>query len=192
MLVSNNNAIFNTVDATATLTADATANSLAFNQNATVAGSATLTVPFVAVAADVAATISAPTADALIKTGAGTLTLGSSRTDATTLSEGTLELSGTASLDWTKFTLGTDAAKPVTLDFGETATLASVPATWYVGNVANITSTVVKAGGDWTFSNDVRVGSGAGSVASFYHKGGTISALRLFVGDDNNKMNIDN
>ena len=182
----NNNAIFSTADAEATLAADVTANSLVFNANATISGSSTLTVPSVTVASGVAATISAPTAGTLEKTGAGTLTLGSSRTDATTLSEGALELSGTASLDWTKFTLGTDAAKPVTLEFGPTATLSPVPATLYVGNVANITSIVVKAGGDWTFSNDVRVGSGAGSVASFYHKGGTISASRLFVGDDIN------
>lgn len=183
----NNNAIFNTANATATLTANAEANSLAFNADATIDGSATITVPAVSVDSGVSAIISAPTAGALAKIGAGTLTLTENRTDAaTTLSEGTLELSGTASLDWTKFTLGTDAAKPVTLEFGTTATLSPVPATWYVGNVANITSTVVKAGGDWTFSNDVRVGSGAGSVASFYHKGGTISALRLFVGDDNN------
>ena len=181
----HNNAIFNTADAIATLTADATANSLTFTQNATVAGSATLTVPTVSVAADVSATISAPTAGALAKIGAGTLTLTENRTDAaTTLSEGTLELSGTASLDWTKFTFGTDAAKPVTLEFGEAATLASVPATWYIGNIAGITSTVVKNGGDWRASTAVRVGSAAGT-ASFYHKGGSLTTGRLIVGDDN-------
>ena len=114
----NNNAIFNTADATATLTADATANSLTFNQNAIVAGSATLTVPTVSVATDVSATISAPTAGALTKTGAGTLTLGSSRTEQTTVSEGTLAMASGATLDVTKLTLGTDPAKPVSLNLG--------------------------------------------------------------------------
>ena len=181
----NNNAIFNTANAAATLDANASANSLAFSANATIGGAATLTVPSVSVAADVSATISAPTAGALAKIGAGTLTLTENRTDAaTTLSEGTLELSGTASLDWTKFTFGTDAAKPVTLEFGEEATLASVPATWYIGNIAGITSTLVKNGGDWSARTAVRVGSAAGT-ASFYHKGGSLTMGRLIVGDDN-------
>lgn len=180
----NNNAIFTTANATVTLDEDATADSLAFNADATVSGSSTLTVPTVSVAPGVAATISAPTAGALEKTGAGTLTLGSSRSETTTLTEGTLALSGTASLNWSSFTLGTDSAKPVTLDFGETATLASVPATWYIGNIAGITSTVVKNGGAWTASTAVRVGSAAGT-ASFYHKGGSLTTARLMVGDDN-------
>ena len=125
----------------------------------------------------------------LVKDGSGefvTSKTGQTYAGGTLLSEGTLGLAGTASLDWSAFTLGTDPAKPVMLDFGPTATLSPVPDTWYVGNVANITSTVVKAGGDWTFSGDVRVGSGAGSVASLYHTGGTISAAQLMVGDDNN------
>ena len=125
----------------------------------------------------------------LVKDGSGefvTSKAGQTYTGGTLLSEGTLGLAGTASLDWSAFTLGTNPAKPVMLDFGPTAALSPVPATWNIGNVANVTSTVVKAGGDWTFSGDVRVGSGAGSVASFYHNGGTISAARLMVGDDNN------
>ena len=179
----HNNAIFNTAGATATLTENAEANSLAFSKPATVAGSATLTVPSVVVAADVSATISAPTAGALEKTGAGILTLASSRTDATTLSEGTLELSGTASLDWTKFTFGTDPAKPVTLEFGTTAAFSSVPSTWKIGNEANITSTIVKNGGDWTASNIV-IGNANGASTTFINDGGNLMAEDYFrVGD---------
>ena len=179
------NAIFNNPGATATIAADASAASLAFNADATIAaGGGTLSVPLVSVASSVSATINAPTSGSLTKTGAGTLTLGSSRTDATTLSEGTLALSGTASLNWSNFTFGTDPAKPVVLDFGPTATLSSVPATWYIGNVANRTATVVKNGGDWTASTAVRIGSAAG-IASFYHKGGTLTTGRIIVGDDN-------
>ena len=112
-----NNAIFSTANSTATLAANASPAKIEFSADATVDGSATLTAPAVSVASDVAATIAAPTAGALEKTGAGTLTLGSSRTEQTTLSEGTLKMSA-AALDATKLTLGTDAAKPVTLDYG--------------------------------------------------------------------------
>ncbi|MBR3776959.1 MAG: hypothetical protein IKL02_05120 [Kiritimatiellae bacterium] len=110
-----NNAIFNTAGATATLIKDAKANSLVFNQNATVDGSETLTVPFVAVATDVSATISALTDGALTKTGAGTLTLTQNRTAATTVTEGTLTMDGATIAD---LTLGTDSGAPVTFDYG--------------------------------------------------------------------------
>ena len=125
-----NNAIFNTAGATATLAADATAASLAFNASATIAGSSTLTVPSVSVVSSVTATISAPTSGALEKTGAGTLTLGSSRTDATTLSEGTLKMLDGATVS--SLTLGTDdATKPVTFDYGG-QTLGLNPSTYLV------------------------------------------------------------
>ena len=179
----NNNAIFNTADATATLTADAEANSLAFNQNATVAGSATLTVPTVSVAADVSATISAPTAGALAKIGAGTLTLTENRTDAaTTLSEGTLALTGTASLDWSKFTFGTDPAKPVRLDFGPEATVSGIAAsaTWNVGDCASITSVLFKAGGNWA-NKHFTVGRASGAVTTFINAGGDMMAESYFM-----------
>ena len=56
------NAIFNTPGATATLAADASAASLAFNEDATLAaGGGTLSVPLVSVASSVSATINAPT-----------------------------------------------------------------------------------------------------------------------------------
>ena len=177
----NNNAIFNTADATATLTADVEANSLAFNQNATVAGSATLTVPTVSVAADVSATISAPTAGALAKIGAGTLTLTQSRAAATTISEGTLTMSGNGTtIDWSNFTLGTDAAKPVTLRFENGAALAAIPSSWYVGDVPGVTATLVKDGGDWAAPSDLVIGRKAGATTTFIHKGGTLSVARYF------------
>lgn len=180
----NNNAIFSTADAEATLAADVTANSLVFNANATISGSSTLTVPSVTVASGVAATISAPTAGTLEKTGAGTLTLGSSRTDATTLSEGTLELSGSASLDWSAFTFGTDPAKPVTLDFGPTAAFSSVPSTWKIGNEANITSTIVKNGGDWTTPTHIVIGNANGASTTFINESGNFTSSGNFrVGD---------
>ena len=102
---------------TVTLGADASALSATFNADATIAaGGGTLTVPAVTVASGAIATINAPTAGALEKDGAGTLTLGSSRSDATTLSEGTLVMAPGATL--AALTLGTDAAKPVTFDYG--------------------------------------------------------------------------
>ena len=110
-----NYAVFATGD-TVTLGADVAAISATFNADATIAaGGGTLTVPVVDVGSGVSATIAAPTAGALEKTGAGTLTLGSSRADtATTLTEGTL----VANAPVGTLTLGTDAAKPVTFDYG--------------------------------------------------------------------------
>ena len=113
-----NNAIFSTANATANLAANAAASEVRFTADATVSGSATLTAAKVNVADGVSATISAPTASAIEKTGAGTLTLGASRTDQTTLSEGTLAMANGATVDSAKLTLGTDAAKPVTFDYG--------------------------------------------------------------------------
>ncbi len=111
-----NNAIFDDAS-TVTLGANVTAVSATFNADATIAaGGGTLTVPAVTVASGVSATIAAPTAGALEKTGAGTLTLGASRDDATTLSEGTLAMSPDATL--AGLILGTDSAKPITLDYG--------------------------------------------------------------------------
>ena len=110
-----NYAVFATGD-TVTLGADVAALSATFNADATIAvGGGTLTVPVVDVGSGVFATIAAPTAGALEKTGAGTLTLGSTREGtATTLTEGTL----VANAPVGTLTLGTDAAKPVTFDYG--------------------------------------------------------------------------
>ena len=173
-----NIAIFSTANAMATLDANVTAAGIVFNANATITtngtDSATLTVPTVSVAQNVSATISAPTVGALEKTGAGALMLTENRTDVTTLTEGTLALVGTASLDWSQFTFGTDSAKPVTLEVGPTATIANIPNAWEIGYGENITSSVVKAGGDWT-NTYLRVGGASGVSASFYHNGGSLT-----------------
>ena len=127
---NGNNAIFSTANATATVAADVAANTVVFNADATVDGSSTLTVPTVSVASDVSAVISASTAGVLEKTGAGTLTLGSSRTDATTLTEGTLKMSPGATVS--DLTLGTsDPTKPVVFDYGGQR-LTAAPETYLV------------------------------------------------------------
>ena len=164
----------------ATLDADVTAVDVTFRANAEVlAGGGTLTVPSVIVSNGVSATIAAPIAGALAKTGGGTLTLGANRTDDTVLSEGTLALSGMASLDWTKLTFGTDAEKPVTLRVGPNATLANIPSTWNVGNVANRNVTLVKEGGDWT-ANIIYLASGSGTTATLRQTGGTFTINGTF------------
>ena len=181
-----NNAIFSTANATATLAAAVTANALVFNADATISGSATLTVPSVFVASGVSATISAPTAGELVKTGAGTLTLSQNRSAATTLAEGTIALAGTASLDWSNFTFGTDPAKPVTLDFGPAATFTGIGASekFNIGKVANVTSSVHKAGGDWTYRHFV-LGDASGAVTTFLNDGGNLTAEDyLRIGDN--------
>ena len=169
-------AVFSTSGDKVTLSNDVTAVDVTFRADAEVlAGGGTLTVPAVVVSNGVAATIAAPTAGPLTKDGAGTLTLNTSRmTDVTVLSEGTLAFSGEASIDWTKLTFGTDAAKPVTLRMEQDATIANRPAQWYIGNGANITSTIVKAGGDWTLNN-VYVACAVGANTSFIHESGTMT-----------------
>ena len=135
-----NNAIFNTANATATLAADASPAKIEFTANATLDGTATLTVPVVSAVPGVSATISAPTAGLLTKAGAGTLTLGSSRTEQTTVSEGTLAMANGATVDGTKLTLGTDPAKPVTFDYGG-QTMSGVAPTAYLTPGADVTLT---------------------------------------------------
>ena len=138
-------AVFGNAGDAATINADVTAASVTFRANATVGGTATLTVPLVAVSNDVAARIDAPTAapvgSVFVKTGAGTLTLGASRTDATVVAEGTLAMANGATLDGTKLTLGTDAAKTVALDLGA-GTLNGFTA----GCLANGTDATLKNG----------------------------------------------
>lgn len=117
--VEGNNAIFATANATATLSADVTANAVAFNADATIATNgtdeATLAVKSVSVDSGVAATIYAPTASALDKRGAGTLTLAANRTDATIVTAGILKMDGATVAG---LTLGTDGGAPVTFDYG--------------------------------------------------------------------------
>ena len=171
-------AIFETAGAIASVDDDVAANSVKFKENAAINGESTLTPNIVHVAEGKEATINAPTAGELTKTGAGTLTLGSSRTDQTTLSEGTLAMSGSGTtLDWSKFTLGTDSDKPVTVRFEDGA--APTSGTWYLGS-GNITSTVVKASGDWSRGgNDIHIGSGVGADTTFIHEGGSLTCSRF-------------
>ena len=138
----NNNAVFNTPDAAVSLAAGATAVRLDFLADATIStngtGEATLTVPEVRVAPSVAATISVPTAGALAKDGAGTLTLTQSRTERTVLNEGMLAMADGATVDGTKLTLGMDAARPVVFDYGGQS-MTNVAPTKYLVPGADVT-----------------------------------------------------
>jgi hypothetical protein len=72
-------AIFETAGAIASVDDDVAANSVKFKENAAINGESTLTPNIVYVAEGKEAVINAPTAGELTKTGAGTLTLGLSR-----------------------------------------------------------------------------------------------------------------
>ena len=178
--MDNNNAIFNTANAMVTLDSDVTANLIEFNAPANIIdGSSVITVPTVSVASGVTATISSPTVGTLEKTGAGTLVLSQNRTDAATvLSEGTLALSGVASLNWGNFTFGTSPANPVSLDVGSEAMIMGMS---YVGEVAGVTNTLIKQGGDWTVSGILGIGKGTGSVVSFIHNGGSLTMSNYLI-----------
>ena len=178
---NDNNAIFNTA-ATATLDRDVVSMGVAFNADVSIVSNNvahTLVVPTAFVASGRTATIDAPTVSALEKTGAGTLVLSQDRTSDTVLTEGTLELAGTASLDYPGFTLGTDPAKPVTLRVGTDATLANIPSKWAVGNVAGVTSTVYKAGGDWSVDH-FTLGDASGAVTTLHNEGGDLLSTNYF------------
>ena len=195
----NNKAVFANAGDVATLDADVAAVALDFRADATVdladGVSAAIATPEVIVASGVSATVNAPISGAAVKAsvasgasatlnadvsgeitkeGTGTLVLGTNRTTQTTLTEGTLTMAGTASLDWTKFTFGTDPEKPVTLRVGSEATLANRPAGWTIGTIANITSTVVKAGGNWTAST-LFLANAASADTTFVQEGGTLT-----------------
>ena len=174
---SGNDAVFATDGAIADVDAATEAFSLAFSENATVTGTAALTVPTVSVASGKTATIDAPLSGALTKTGAGTLTLGTSRTGSTVLSEGTLAMSGSGTtIDWTTLTLGTDAAKPVTLRLSSGAAIANMSAEMHLPNDdADKSVTLVKDSGDWTINNTIRFATGSGSTAEFRHCGGSLT-----------------
>ena len=146
-----NEALFATANAIAEVDQNENVLTLTFNENATLTGSGTLTVPSVEVASGVSATISAPTEGPLEKTGAGTLTLGASRTTQTTVSEGTLAMTGGATLSANGLVLGADPTKPITIDYGG-GTLAINP--------VNLIGTGCEA----TFRNGT-FGSGSFSIA---------------------------
>lgn len=116
------NAIFDTANASATLAANATANSIVFRADATVAaGGGTLTASNIIVSNGVSAVVNASTAGRLVKTGAGTLTLGASRAATTHILEGTFKMASGATIPKTgvQLQLGTenDPSKHVTFDY---------------------------------------------------------------------------
>ena len=173
-----NHALFATPNATVTLGGnDVSAASVAFNSDTVVNGTSSLAAPVVYVASGASATVGAQTSGTLEKVGGGALTLGSSRTAATTLTEGTLVMGNGTSLDWSNFVFGTDATRPVTLCLEPTATLANIPnsGTWIIGSVENGSTTVHKKGGDWTLPTGayVAIGRVAGAKVAIYHEGGT-------------------
>ncbi len=150
-----NNAIFATDGAAATLAANAAVNEIVFNDNATIsAGGGTLTAPTVSVASGVSASIAAPTAGSLEKTGAGTLTLGSSRTAQTTLTDGTLKMVSGATVDGTKLTLGTDPAKPVTFDYAGQAIVTDPRNYLGAGMDVTLTNGEYQCTGTFDFTSD--------------------------------------
>ena len=163
-------AVFNNSGDAVTVDSAVVAASVTFRANATISGAATLTAPSVVVSDGVAATISAPTAGALVKSGAGLLTLESSREALTTVSEGTLKMDGSASIDWSNIVLGTDEEKAVTLEVGENATIANM---MHIGNVEDMTASVRKEGGNWQVSN-LYIGCAKSATAAFYNEGGTL------------------
>ena len=150
-----NYAVFTNKGAQANLTADVAAEKVKFTDDASIlAGGGTLTVPEVAVVSNVSATISAPTAGTLEKTGKGTLTLSASRSDQTTLTEGTLAMANGATVDPSKLSLGTDAAKPVTFDYGGQTLTAN--STAYLGAGMDVTLT----NGVFTFNSQIALTDG--------------------------------
>ena len=178
----NNNAIFN-ADTTATLDRDVSAMGVVFNADVSIVTNSeahALAATTVSVASGKTATIDAPTSGALEKTGKGTLALSQSRTEPTTITEGSLAFSGTAALDWSNFTFGTDPAKSVTLDFGPAATLATVPDTWQVGIVDGVTNTIVKRGGDWAVDTTFSLGRAPGAVSTFINESGDLLSANNF------------
>ena len=127
MFDTGNDALFATSGAIASLDADDSAFTLTFSEDTTIAaGGGTLTVPSITVASGVTAAINAPTAGAMTKTGAGTLTLGANRADQTTVTEGTLVMANGATVSAANLTLGADPATPVSFDYGG-GTLAAAP-----------------------------------------------------------------
>ena len=165
-------AVFENAGDATTVDSAVLAESITFRANATVTGTATLTVSSVVVSNGVSATISAPTAGALEKTGPGTLTLGSSRTAATTLSEGTLVLSGSnQTTAWSNFAFSTGNA--VTLAIGGGATLTHSGDALRLANTAGQDVTMsIDAGGTVEVRN-LFYGSGTGTVV---FNGGTLKA----------------
>lgn len=116
-----NHAVFATANATATLADNAIASSVVFRADAAIAsGGGTLTASNIIVSNGVSAVVNAPTDGRLVKTGAGTLTLGASRAATTHILEGTFKMAPGATLSTSyQLQLGTenDPSKHVTFDY---------------------------------------------------------------------------
>ena len=166
-------AVFATAGDAADVDSAVAAASLTFRADATVTGTATLAASSVVVSNGVSATISAPTAGALEKTGPGTLTLGSSRTAATTLSDGTLALAGSnQTTAWGNLAFSTENA--VTLRVANGAKLShSNNAALYLGNTAGQNVTLSLDAGGTVEVRNLFHGAGTGTVV---FNGGTLKA----------------
>ena len=168
-----NDALFATANAIAEIDALEEAHTLTFNESASLTGTGSLIAPTISVAANEEAMIAPQILGTLEKTGAGTLSLGASRTYPTVLTEGTLAMTDGATLDWSKFTFGTDAQKPLALRLASGATLENTASVQFsFGKTANGTVDFYKECGDMT-SAGLAMASGKNATARFYHSGGT-------------------
>ena len=169
--VVGNNAVFSTASAIAEVDTLADAYTLTFSESAALTGAGSLIAPTISVAANAEVTISPQTLGPLEKRGAGALTLGKSRPYPTVLSDGTLVMADGTSLDWSKFTLGTDPQKPVILRLASGATLEAITSL-ALGGAEGCTHEFRKNGGDLTTSG-MTLAAGKNATARFYHGGGT-------------------
>ena len=193
-----NDAVFTTDGAIAEVDANFSAYTLTFNENATLTGTGTLTVPTITVADGKMASIAGSLAGDVEKTGAGSLTLGSSRAGVTTtLTEGKL----VANAPIGTLVFGTDS--PVTFDYGG-QTLSTIPASAVGGgdvtlkngtfgaNNVNFTmnSGKLRVEGDSAAMNmnAGSFGQTSGTAAKYSQTGGTLNAqsqFRLYCGEMN-------
>ena len=171
-------AVFANANDSATVDSAVAAASVTFGADgAILAGGGTLSVAGeITVSNGVTASVAAPVAGQLTKSGPGTLLIGTSRTaDQTTVDEGTLVFSGSGVLaEWSKIVLGADAAKTAVLKFENGATLASSVANLYVGGIAGGTTELYKDGGDWDVTWNVVFSEAKNATTRFYHCGGTL------------------
>ena len=177
-------AVFANAGDAVTVDNNVTAASIAFRANTTITGSATLSAGEVAVSNGVAASISGPTSGAMEKTGPGTLTLSSSRLDQTTLTDGTLILTGSdVVLDGSRLTLGNVAGSSIALRLENGASLGSAGALGLGsadGGSASLYST-----GDWSASGDMVLGSGANASGEYIHADGTLTiGGHIYIGNN--------
>ena len=177
-------AVFANAGDAVTVDSNVTAASIAFRANTTISGPATLSAGEVAVSNGVAASISGPTSGAMEKTGPGTLTLSSSRLDQTTLTDGTLILTGSdVMLDGSRLTLSDVAGSSIALRLENGASLGTAGALGLGsadGGSASLYST-----GDWSASGDMILGSGANASGEYIHADGTLTiGGHIYIGNN--------